>query len=73
MFRNLQDRIRFLVLNTVSARLIAMLHQGSLTGTGALEAIVRELDHPNPAAVMHGGREILDSLRREEAVLGTWR
>jgi uncharacterized protein len=73
VFRNLQDRIRFLELNAVSARLIAMLHQASLTGTGALEAIVRELGHPNPAAVMHGGREILDSLRREEAVLGTWR
>jgi uncharacterized protein len=73
VFRNLQDRIRFLELNAVSARLIAMLHPGSLTGTGALEAIVRELDHPNRAAVIHGGREILDNLRCEEAVLGTWR
>jgi hypothetical protein len=73
VFRNLQDRIRFLELNAVSARLIAMLHTGSLTGTEALEAIVRELDHPNLAAVIHGGREILDNLRREEAVLGTWR
>lgn len=73
VFRDLQDRIRFLVLNAVSARLVAILHHGALTGTEALEAIVRELDHPNPGAVMQGGRDILDSLRREQAVLGTWR
>lgn len=73
VFRDLQDHIRFLVLNAVSARLVALLHQASLTGAESLETIVRELDHPNPAAVIQGGREILDGLRREEAVLGTWR
>ncbi len=73
VFRDLQDRIRFLVLNAVSARLVAMLHEGRLTGTEALQAIARELGHPDPAVVMQGGREILDRLRREEAVLGTWR
>jgi hypothetical protein len=73
VFRDLQDRIRFLVLNAVSARLVAMLHEGRLTGAGALQEIARELGHLNPAAVLQGGREILDRLRREEAVLGTWR
>jgi hypothetical protein len=73
VFRDLQDRIRFLVLNAVSARLVALLHEGRLTGAEALQAIARELDHPNPSAVMQGGSEILDRLRREEAVLGTWR
>jgi hypothetical protein len=72
-FRDLQDRTRFLVLNAVSARLVGMLHEGRLTGAEALQAIARELDHPNPSAVMQGGSEILDRLRREEAVLGTWR
>jgi hypothetical protein len=73
VFRDLQDRVRFLVLNAVSARLVALLHEGSRTGAAALATIARELDHPNPAVVLQGGREILTSLRREEAVLGTWR
>ncbi len=73
VFRDLQDRVRFLVLNAVSARLVALLHEGSRTGAAALATIARELDHPNPAVVLQGGREILASLRREEAVLGTWR
>lgn len=73
VFRDLQDRTRFLVLNAVSARLVALLHEGRLTGAEALQGIARELDHPNPAAVMQGGNEILERLRQEEAVLGTWR
>jgi hypothetical protein len=73
VFRDPQDRIRFLVLNAVSARLVAMLHQAPLTGAQALEEIARELAHPDPRAVMQGGRDILESLRREQAVLGTWR
>jgi hypothetical protein len=73
VFRDLQDRTRFLVLNAVSARLVAILHEGRHTGAWALQAIARELGHPDPAVVIQGGREILDRLRREEAVLGTWR
>jgi uncharacterized protein len=73
VFRDLQDQIRFVLLNAVSARLVAMLHQGSRTGSEVLEAIARELDHPDPGAVIRGGQEILHSLRREDAVLGTWR
>jgi uncharacterized protein len=73
VFRDLEDHIRFLVLNAVSARLVAMLHQGSRTGSEVLEVIARELDHPNPGAVIRGGRDLLSSLWREDAVLGTWR
>ena len=72
VFRDLQDRVRFLVLNAVSARLVALLHDGEHTGAAALATIARELNHPNPEIVRAGGREILESLRREEAVLGTW-
>jgi hypothetical protein len=34
---------------------------------------VVELAHPNPQAVLAGGRQILENLRAEEAVLGTLR
>jgi hypothetical protein len=73
VFRDPHDHIRFLALNAVSARLVGLLHQGHLSGTAVLQTITREVSHPNPAAVMQAGRDILDRLRQEQAVLGTWK
>jgi len=70
-FRNGDDRVRFIVLNPVAARLLALLEPGRLTGRGALRRIAAELKHPDPAVVIEGGRAILENLRREGAMLGT--
>lgn len=72
VFRNLNDQVRFMVLNPVSARLVQLLQPGKISGKAALEQITAELQHPAPAAVRAGGREILQNLHREQAVLGTW-
>ena len=69
-FRNSQDRVRFIVLNPVTARLAELIRDGRLTGRGALRRIADELAHPNPAAVIEGGRAALENLRNEGAVLG---
>lgn len=70
-FRNHADRVRFIVLNPVSARLIELVRDTRLTGRGALRRIARELNHPSPDIVVEGGRQILENLRAEEAILGT--
>ena len=70
-FRNHADRVRFIVLNPVSARLLALVRDTRLTGRGALRRIARELNHPSPDVVVQGGRQILENLRAEEAILGT--
>jgi hypothetical protein len=72
-FRNLSDRVRFIVLNLVSARLVALVQPGQVTGGEAIAQIVAELAHPNPQAVLAGGRQILEGLRAEGAILGTLR
>lgn len=69
-FRNHADRVRFIVLNPVSARLVALVREGRLTGKGALKRIATELRHPNPAAVLVSGQGILENLRRESAIVG---
>lgn len=69
-FRNHDDRVRFIVLNPVSARLVALLRDTRLTGRGALRRMAREMNHPDPAVVVAGGAQILENLRREEAVIG---
>jgi hypothetical protein len=73
VFRSLSDRVRFIVLNPVSARLFTLLQAGKFTGREAIDTIVTELHHPDPQAVLAGGRQILENLRAEEAILGTLR
>lgn len=73
VFRDLSDRVRFVVLNPVSARLVALLEPGKLNGRQAIERIVTETRHPDPRVVLGGGRQILEKLRTEGAILGTKR
>lgn len=69
VFRRPDFEVKFIVLNPVSARLVALLEQG-LRGVDALERIAGELRHPRPEVVLQGGREILDDLRQQQAIWG---
>lgn len=71
VFRDADFDVRFIHLNPVAARLLALLGKGDLTGRQALEKIAIELKHPAPDAVISGGLEILENLRMEQAILGT--
>lgn len=74
VYRNLQDRIGFLEINAVTARLLELIgHRESLTGRSILERIAAELAHPNPPIVVRGGAEILDNLRVHDVILGVAR
>ncbi len=73
VFRDRADRVRFIVLNPVSARLVALLEPGSVSGLQALETVVAELQHPDPAVAFAGGQAMLEDLRKEGAILGTLR
>jgi len=72
-FRNLEDDVRFIVLNPVSARLVALLAEARLTGAEALQIIATELQHPKPEVVKQGGLEILENLRNEQAIWGVFK
>ena len=72
VYRNREDKVGFLELNPVSARLLELLQQAD--GRPArllLQQIAEELRHPDPAAVERGGTEILEDLRRRDVILGT--
>lgn len=71
-FRNFEDEVRFIVLNPVSARLLALMSGGGVTGSDALNRIAAELQHPKPEVVRQGGKEILETLRDEQVILGTF-
>ncbi len=69
--RRRDERAGFVELNAVAARLLELiLLQDGRIGRELLEAIALELKHPAPAAVIEGGRDILQTLLAKDIVLG---
>ena len=72
VYRNRNDQVRFLEINPVTARLIALLQENeSLTGAQAIEKISKEMKHPNPDVVHQGGKAALEELQQHGIILGT--
>jgi hypothetical protein len=71
VFRDAHDEVQFIELNPVTARLVALLGAGGLTGRDALTQIARKLRHPAPDTLLAHGLEILRDLRARGAILGT--
>jgi len=72
VYRNRNDNVNFLEINPVTARLINLLQENaSFTGLDAIEQITREMNHPNPDVVKHGGLAALEELQQYGIILGT--
>ncbi len=72
VYRDDEDKVHFLELNPVSARLFALLRdEAGIPGHSALERIAGELGHPEPQAVLKGGLDILSQWRDRGILLGT--
>lgn len=73
LYRDRYDEVRFIELNAVSARLLALLlehaHEPGYSARQALEQITRELGHPDPDVVMAGGRDMLADWQRRQILL----
>lgn len=72
VYRDSVDRVRFIVLNVLTARLVALLRQELLTGR---EALLRLAENPAPDALAHfcaAGQAALEDLLAQEVVLGVW-
>jgi hypothetical protein len=71
VYRDRQDDVHFLQINAVTQRLIQLLKENpEQTGLDVLQTIADELAHTDPQAVVAGGRELLDDLRRRDVILG---
>jgi hypothetical protein len=72
VFRNQADEVGFIEVNSVSARLIGLLQSANLTGQQTLEKIAAEMQHPNTQAILQFGAELLDDLKRQGVIWGTF-
>ena len=71
VWRRCDDSVGFMELNAVAARLLQLMQLDcGRSGAELLALIARELKHPTPAAVIEGGREILQSFVDKDIVLG---
>jgi len=72
VYRDREDKVGFIELNPVSARLLELIQQeNNLTGRGMLEQIARELQHPDPQVVIKGGQDILNTMHARDIIPGT--
>ncbi len=69
--RDLHDRVSFVHINQVTARLLDLASQGGQSGTEILNQIAGELDHQRPEVVIAGGVELLKMLRKKDIILGS--
>lgn len=70
VFRDPQDVVRFVELNPVTARLLALLQTGTVNGRQALLQIASELGQADTEMVVGFGTQILEDLRQQGALLG---
>lgn len=71
VFREAEDKVQFIELNPVSARLVALLAAGERSGREACLTITAEIAHPQPAAVVAHGAAVLTELHAAGAILGS--
>lgn len=63
VYRNAEDKVKFIELNPVSARLLDLLNAG-LTGSQAAKQIAEELQHPNVDVVFAGAQQLIEDWRQ---------
>ncbi|WP_238400823.1 DNA-binding domain-containing protein [Alloalcanivorax marinus] len=73
VYRDQEERVAFMEINAVTARLLALIEaHPSLSGAGVLALLAEEMAHPDPRAVRDFGAELLAGLRQRGLILGTW-
>lgn len=73
VFRDMQDEVRFIELNRVTARLMVILQAGNMTGREALKSLAAELQEADVETFIGFGGTVLAELQVQGAILGTAR
>ncbi|MES2499289.1 MAG: putative DNA-binding domain-containing protein [Pseudomonadota bacterium] len=69
VFRNTSLDVKFIVLNPITFELLSLIQAQQLTGKMSLTRLATALQHPDIHLFMHFGTEILNDLRKQEAIL----
>lgn len=74
VYRNREDRVKFMKLNGVSRLLLELMQSDhSATGLEMLIQIADTIGHPDPERVIATGTDLLNELKQKDVVLGVRR
>ena len=71
VFRDREDKVRFVASTPVTSRLLKLVGERGLNGRAACLHIASELHHPAPEALVSHGHAMLSQLREQGIILGT--
>ncbi|GAA0792541.1 DNA-binding domain-containing protein [Marinobacterium sediminicola] len=72
VYRNREDKVKFIELNALSARLLWLLNETpDLSGARALELIADELPQIPRETIIQGGLDLMQQFMRDDILLGT--
>ncbi|MDH5190984.1 MAG: putative DNA-binding domain-containing protein [Gammaproteobacteria bacterium] len=74
VYRDDQDEIHFMEINTVTARLLALIKENTeFTGKQLLAQISDEMQYPDPDSLIDAGKTILKDMQKRTILVGTLR
>jgi hypothetical protein len=73
VYRNTEFAIKFIELNTLTFRLIEILKRDQVNGIEALSKLADEVNNTHSKTVIHFGLSLLEDLRKQGVILGTYR
>ena len=71
VFRNLENKVKFIELNPVTFQLLKLIGENNITGKQALIRLAEDMQHPDANAVIQFGLEILQDLANQKAIVGS--
>jgi uncharacterized protein len=71
VFRNFENKVKFIELNPVTFQLLNLIEENNMTGKQALMRLAENIQHPNANVVIQFGLEILTELAKQEAIVGS--
>lgn len=72
VYRDRDDDVQFMEINAITFRLLQLLQDDAIaSGAAALAQLGREINHPEPEALLKFGKGLLADLREASIILGT--
>ena len=71
VFRNAENKVKFIELNTITFQLLNLIKTNQLTGRQALIMLAEEIGHPDIDVIITFGAEILADLANQQAIIGS--
>ena len=71
VFRNAENKVKFIELNPITFQLLNLIKTNELTGKQALKRLAEEIAHPDVNVIIRFGAEILAALAKQQAIIGS--